>query len=427
MLNDPRSHGLWEHSAPPAPVTEALAGDIRASVVVVGAGYTGLSTALHLSEQGIGVVVLEANEIGFGGSGRNVGLVNAGMWVMPGDMPAALGADYGERLLALLGDAPRNVFALVERHGIDCELERAGTIHCAVGAGGLAELRERATQWGARGAPVRLLDAAETAAMVGSPVYAGGLLDLRAGTIQPLAYARGLARAAMAAGAHVFTGSPVIGAEAVAGGWKVTTSGGSVTADWVVVATNAYTGTPWAPIRAELVRLPYFNFATPPLPEAVVRTILPGRQGGWDTREVLSSFRLDRAGRLVFGSVGALRGTGLGVHRAWARRAMRKVFPQVGDVGFESEWYGWIGLTDTNLPKFHRLADRVIAFCGYNGRGIAPGTTFGRVLADHVRGALAEADLPLPVTPPAPQGLRALKEAYYEAGAQIAHIADARF
>ncbi|MBL8572644.1 MAG: FAD-binding oxidoreductase [Hyphomicrobiaceae bacterium] len=427
MLNNPRSHGLWEQSAPAAPATGALDAAIRAHVVVIGAGYTGLSTALHLAERGIGVVVLEANEIGFGGSGRNVGLVNAGMWVMPGDMPAALGDDYGERLLALLGDAPRNVFGLVEKYGIDCELERAGTIHCAVGQAGLDELKERAAQWGARGAPVRLLDAAETAAKVGSSAYAGSMLDLRAGTIQPLAYARGLARAAIGAGAHVFTGSPATAAERVGGGWKVSTPKGSVTADWVVVATNAYTATPWPEIRAELVHLPYFNFATPPLSDNLRRSILPKRQGAWDTREVLSSFRLDRAGRLVFGSVGALRGTGIGIHRAWARRAMRKLFPQIGDVGFESEWFGMIGLTDTNLPKFHRLADNVIAFCGYNGRGIAPGTTFGRVLADHVRGAIGEADLPLPVSTPTPAGLRPLKEAYYEAGAQIAHLADARF
>lgn len=427
MLNNPRSHGLWEQSAPAAPATSALDAAIRAHVVVIGAGYTGLSTALHLAERGIGVVVLEANEIGFGGSGRNVGLVNAGMWVMPGDMPAALGDDYGERLLALLGDAPRNVFGLVEKYGIDCELERAGTIHCAVGQTGLDELKERAAQWGARGAPVRLLDAAETAAKVGSSAYAGAMLDLRAGTIQPLAYARGLARAAIGAGAHVFTGSPATAAERVGGSWKVSTPKGSVTADWVVVATNAYTATPWPEIRAELVHLPYFNFATPPLSDNLRRSILPERQGAWDTREVLSSFRLDRAGRLVFGSVGALRGTGIGIHRAWARRAMRKLFPQIGDVGFESEWYGMIGLTDNNLPKFHRLADNVIAFCGYNGRGIAPGTTFGRVLADHVRGAIGEADLPLPVSTPTPAGLRPLKEAYYEAGAQIAHFADARF
>ena len=102
----------------------------------------------------------------------------------------------------------------------------------------------------------------------------------------------------------------------------------------------------------------------------------------------------------MFGSVGALRGTGLAVHRAWAKRALRKVFPRLGDVEFEHQWYGMIGMTADNLPRFHRLADNVVTFCGYNGRGIGPGTVFGRVLADHILGRIAEKDLPLPVTAP---------------------------
>ena len=153
--------------------------------------------------------MLDGAEIGFGGSGRNVGLVNAGMWVMPDELPATLGETYGQRLLTLLGDAPRVVFELVDKHKIACEIERAGTLHCAVGARGFAELEERERQWRARGAPVRLLDKAEAAAKIGTNAYAGALLDERAGTIQPLAYARGLAGAAIAAGARVFSSSPV--------------------------------------------------------------------------------------------------------------------------------------------------------------------------------------------------------------------------
>lgn len=141
MKNDPRSHGLWERTAPPPPATVPLAGDIRADVAIVGAGFTGLSAALHLAEGGAKVVVLEAVEAGFGGSGRNVGLVNAGMWVMPDELPAVLGDTYGARLLDLLGHAPRAVFDLIDKHGIACEAERQGTLHCAVGEAGLAEIR----------------------------------------------------------------------------------------------------------------------------------------------------------------------------------------------------------------------------------------------------------------------------------------------
>lgn len=426
MLNDPRSHGLWEQTAPPPPVTPPLVGDVTTDVVIVGGGFTGISAALHLAEAGVKAVVLEANEIGFGGAGRNVGLINAGMWVMPDDLPGILGPVYGERLLTLLGDAPRTVMALIETHGIACELEKNGTLHCAVGPQGLAEIENRAAQWGKRGAPVSILSAEETARRIGTRAYAGSLLDRRAGTLQPLAYVRGLAHAAVRAGAVIHTGSAVTATERIGSRWRVRTAEASVTADWIVVATDAYSTGPWQQVRAEQVHLPYFNLATVPLDAKNRAAILPGREGCWDTKEILSSFRMDAAGRLVFGSVGALRGTGTAVHKAWARRSLRKLFPDLGEIAFEREWYGKIGMTDNALPRFHKFAANVVGFSGYNGRGIAPGTTFGGVLARHILGEMTEADLPLPVTEVGTPSLRLGKELYYELGAEIAHFAGAR-
>ena len=428
MTIEARSHGLWQLTAPPPPATGPLGGEVTADVAVIGAGFTGLSAALHLAEGGARVAVLEAAEIGFGGSGRNVGLVNAGLWVMPDDLPKVLGAEHGERLLRLLGEAPALVFDLIERYGIACEAQRAGTLHCAVGPKGLAEITARAAQWAARGAPVRLIGATDAAARTGSNAYAGALLDERAGTIQPLAYVRGLARAAIDAGALVFTRSPVSAArQATGGAWRLEAPEGAVTAPWVVVATNAYgAGSPFPQVAAELVPLPYFQVATRPLGHNLRATILPGREGAWDTKEVLSSFRLDAAGRLLFGSVGALRGTGEPVHRAWARRAIRRLFPQLGEVAFETAWYGRIGMTSDNVPRFHELAPKVIGFSGYNGRGIAPGTIFGRILARHILGQGDRTDLPLPVTAPETVRFRSLKGAYYEYGAQAAHLAEGR-
>lgn len=427
MLDNPRSHGLWEKTAPVAPITQRLTGAEIADVVIVGGGYTGLSAALHLAEAGVSVVLLEATEIGFGGAGRNVGLINAGMWVMPDDFPKELGPVYGERALTLLGNGPALVRETIRKHDIECELVENGTLHLAVGAEGLKELEERARQWQARGAPVSILDANETERRVGSAAYAGALLDMRAGTLQPLAYARGLAHVAVKAGARLFTGSAVVSADKVGEKHVVRTAHGEISADWVIVATDAYSTGPWQVIRDEQVHLPYFNLATKPLSDNLLRSILPGREGCWDTKEVLSSFRMDRAGRLVFGSVGALRGTGTGIHKGWAKRSLARLFPQLGEIEFEAEWYGQIGMTDNALPRLHRFDRNVIGFCGYNGRGIAPGTTFGKVLAEHILGRLPEADLPLPVSDPKQPSLRGLKEAYYEAGAQIAHFAGERF
>lgn len=430
MNNDPRSHGLWEACAPAAPSTPALGQDIAVDVAVVGAGYTGLSAALHLAQGGAAVAVLEAVAVGFGGSGRNVGLVNAGMWVMPSELPGELGETFGARLLKLLGDAPALVFDIVQRFGIDCQALNKGTLHCAVGAGGLAAISARWRQWQATGAPVHLLDADATARKTGTRAYAGSLLDLRAGTIQPLAYVRGLAGAALSAGAAIYSNTTVTAVQDLGTHWLLRThTGHTVTAKWVIVATNAYTDGDgvWPQLSTELVRLPYFNMATPPLSDKLRAQILPGLEGMWDTSQVLSSLRYDQAGRLVFGSVGALRGIGHAIHQGWGRRALAKLYPQLKNVAFDYEWYGWIGMTPNALPRFHRLARNTVSFSGYNGRGIAPGTTFGRELAKLVLGQIGEADLPLPLTDVVPTPLRGLKEAYYEAGAQVAHFAGARF
>ncbi|MBF0859529.1 FAD-binding oxidoreductase [Gluconobacter sp. LMG 31484] len=428
MKNDPRSHGLWEHSAPPAPPTTVLDRDIVADVVIVGAGYTGLSAALTLAEEGRSCVVLDAEEIGFGGSGRNVGLVNAGLWLQPDEVRQQLGDVYGERILTYLDQAPSAVFDLIRKHDIACEALRPGTLHCAVGEKGARQLRERERQWQKFGAPVMFLDAAQTEHLTGSSAYHGSLLDQRAGTIQPLAYARGLAGAALNAGARIHTGSRVMGACRLPGGdWKVQTDNGSVTTPWVIVATNAYTVSPWSSIRSELVHLPYFNIATVPLPPDLRATVLPESHGIWDTEEILTSVRMDQAGRLVIGSVGALRGGGQAIHKEWSRRAMERLFPQLKGVAFESGWWGSIGMTSDNVPRFHHLDERVVTVCGYNGRGIGPGTVFGRAVAELILGKHTSEDMPLPMSAAVPVRFRNVQEAWYEVGASAAHLVMDRF
>lgn len=423
----PLTHGLWAATAPAAPPTPPLCAETTADVVIIGAGYTGLSAALHLAEAGRKAAVLEAAEVGFGGAGRNVGLVNAGMWVKPADVVATLGAPWGERLLSELGQGPARVFDLVRRHALDCEATPNGTLHCAIGEKGWQDIRDRAAQWQARGAEVVLLDRDEAAARIGSTAYRGALLDRRAGTIQPLAYARGLARAALQAGAMIHSESPVTSVAQAGAGWQVTTPQGTVRADWLILAADAYGLGAAAQARAEQVHLPYFNFATPPLSAEQRAAILPNREGAWDTAEVLTSYRYDAAGRLVFGSVGALTPLAGATHRAWAERAMARIFPQLAGVGFDSAWYGQIGMTADNLPRFHQFGPCAFGFSGYNGRGIAPGTVFGACLADLVTGARRIDDLPLPLTDLALPRFRRLRELSYEHGATLVHATSARF
>ncbi|MCT4983255.1 FAD-binding oxidoreductase, partial [Pseudomonas aeruginosa] len=151
---------LWEVVTPRLSGAASLNGEQRADVCVIGAGFTGLSAALHLLEAGRSVCVLEAHEVGHGGSGRNVGLINAGTWIPPDEVVATLGAEQGEKLNAVLGRAPALVMETIERLGIDCQLRREGTLHMSHNASGVADLQRRHAQWTRRGAPLELLTGA---------------------------------------------------------------------------------------------------------------------------------------------------------------------------------------------------------------------------------------------------------------------------
>jgi glycine/D-amino acid oxidase-like deaminating enzyme len=417
---DTRSHGLWERTAPQSPTTTAFSGDLSVDVAVIGGGYTGLSSALHLAKQGAKVALLEAEEIGYGGSGRNVGLVNAGMWTAPDDISRILGPAFGEQLLEVLGNAPGLVFDLIEKYALKCEAVRNGSLQLAVGAAGIHEIEKRTEQWRRRGAAVRTMDAAETAMTVGTSVYEGAMRDDRAGTVQPLAYARELARAAQTEGAMLFTRSKVRSAERTGRRWQLRTDAGRLTSDWVIVGTNAYSGDLWPELRSEIVRLPFFQCATRPLGEGLLKRILPNREGAGDTQKVICSFRRDETGRLVFGSVGALRNGAAAVHRSYARRSLKRLFPEIARVEFEFEWYGWIAMTADHIPHFRELAPQVLNFNGYNGRGIGTGTVFGKILAERIADPLKK--MPLPGKTPNGIGLRQLRSAYIEAGSAVAHM-----
>lgn len=390
-------------------------------LLIIGGGFTGLSAALEAARMGAKVALLEAQEIGHGGSGRNVGLVNAGLWLPPQEIIKTLGVKTGEALIDTLGAAPARVFDLIARENIACEATRNGTLHLAHNAAGLNDLKTRHRQGNQYGAPLQLLDAEETAARTGSPNFAGALFDPRAGTIQPLTYARGLARAAQAAGAQIF--APFIVEDLTYQGraWVARAAGREITAQSALIATNAYHMTGFSSYRPSFIPVCYSQFATTPLPQSLRTKILAGGEGAWDTAMVMSSFRMDAAGRLILGAIGNVEGRlGGGTHHAWAARKLAQTFPQLTGQGFSHIWQGRIAMTGDHIPKVLEIGPNGAAVFGYSGRGIGPGTVFGTAAAQ----ALLQQNRNLWPMPPRQKSVTEfgkLRGAFYELGAIIAH------
>ena len=391
---------LWDRSAqePDIRSVDGLGGGIL-DVAVVGGGFTGLSTALFAAERGASVQVLEAEQIGHGGSGRNVGLVNAGVWHPPAKVRAALGDTYGPRFLQIFGDGPRMVFDLIEKHQIRCEVTRTGTIHAAHAPSGFDDLRSRHKEWQRMGEPVDLLGPGEVAEKIGTRAFHGGLYDRRAGTINPMGYVRGLARAARGAGARIATGVRVLGLRRAGDLWQVKTDNGTLEARSVVLGTNAYTDDLWPGLKRVFTPINYFQLATRPLgPDAA--HILPGRQGVWDTGQIMFSLRRDTANRLIIGSMGTVLGEkDRGLSERWARKRIARLFPDLAPVAFEEAWHGRIAMTPDHLPRICMLDKGLYTAIGYNGRGITTGTIFGQAMAGLIAGD-DPAGLPLPASDP---------------------------
>jgi glycine/D-amino acid oxidase-like deaminating enzyme len=410
---------LWAATAPEGPACSALAGPHRAQAVVIGAGYTGLSAALHLAEAGRDVIVLEAGEIGERASGVNGGQVIPGVKLDPDNLEALLGPYAGGRLVATAAAGPDLVFDLISRHGIQCDAVRTGWIQPATSDATLAQLARRAEQWWRRGAAIELLSRREVLQLTGSARYCGGLLDRRGGTLQPLSYVRGLAHAVVRTGGRICTQSMALRVARLGGLWSIDTPQGSVSAPLVIIATNAYTGALSEELRRTVVAVPSLQVATAPIPAPLRSTILPDGQAASDTWHLLRYFRLDASGRLVLGSRGTFAAVPTLKHVQYQYHAVHELYPQLQDIAFEYHWGGMVAITRDHLPHLHELAPGLLAGLGYNGRGVAMATVMGRLLARRALGA-SVAELGFPLTPVTPMPMHAVSG--YAARAAIQYL-----
>ena len=418
------SRNHWRNAAVEQVAFPPLTDNITVDLVVIGGGFTGLNAARVAAREGLRVCLIEANTIGHGGSGRNVGLVNAGLWLPPDQIKQTLGDTRGERLINDLGTGPDRVFDLIKTYEIQCDANRSGTLHLAHSSQAISDLRGREKQWQSRGAPVTLLDSQTTAHHVGSDMYHAALFDARAGVIQPLDYARGLARAAAEEGVQIYekTAAVRIKRDDI---WHVTTNDGHVRSSKLLIATNAYNKLTPATKLYDTSIVSYFQCVSQKLALRNFDAILPDHHGCWDTALIMSSFRKTRDNRLVFGAMGETSDTiGRHIHDGWAQRAIQRICPNV-TIELSQSWSGQIAMTKNKVPEIVRFDKDGYAIFGYSGRGIAPGTVLGEQFGKYTV-TEDESDLCLKLTDNYRETFTNLKSRYYESGARVFHIINNR-
>jgi gamma-glutamylputrescine oxidase len=386
------ARGLAEHAA--------LAGTLTADVCVVGAGYTGLSTALHLAERGYSVVVLEARRVAWGASGRNGGQIGTGQRRGEEELEQRYGRAAARQLFDLAEEAKALVRSLVARHGIDCDLGR-GQLLCAAKQGHVDELRRRAERLARDYAypHQRFLSRPELGELLATTLYFGGALDADAAHLHPLNFALGLARACVAAGVTVCERSPVTGYTGN-GPVMVSTPGGAVRARYLVLGCNGYLDGLEPRIADRIMPINNFLLATAPLGPDAAQALIREPVCVHDTWFVLNYFRMSPDGRLIFGGGENYTRRFPADVPGFVRRHMLRVFPQLADVPIEHAWGGTLAITMNRLPHFGRLGPNVFFAQGYSGHGISTATLAGKLLAEAVAGTAERFDVFARLPPP---------------------------
>lgn len=377
----PNPDTLWHATAQPLAPFPRLSGPAETDLLVIGGGFAGLSTALHAAEAGQSVILVEAHRIAWGASGRNAGFVVPNFAKVDPDQVRHQLGTQGESLVAMAATSADLVFGLIRRYGIDCDARQSGWIQPSHSAGALQKARDRVRQWAALGRPVEFLDRTAITQLTGVDRWQGGWIDRSGGTINPVGFARGLALAALSAGASIHEDTAVTGLSTDGKGCIAQTSDGSVRARRVVLTTNAYVGGLWPDLARSFFPLRVFQIATKPLPAGMGEEILPGGQAVSDSRRNLFTFRFDRDRRLVSGgmhilSPGADQRVPQTVHR---RLAAELRLPDLPPLSYK--WSGMASVMPDYLPRLIQLAPGMMAGFACNGRGIAMSTAMGRELA----------------------------------------------
>jgi len=376
-----------------------LNSEIRADVCVVGGGFTGLSTALHLAQSGYKVAILEAQRIGFGASGRNGGQVSGGQRMDQEGLEAILGDEHARELWDISQqsvDLVRNLSSDME----DCGVVD-GIIHTAHRKRYVKEehaytdhLREK---YGYD--KIQNLSLEETHHLVNSPAYFGGTLDMGAGHIDPLRYALGLARKCINLGVEIYEQSKVINVKS-GDTAKIKTQNGSISAKFVVLACNGYLGRLNSRVAARVMPINNFIIATEPMSKDAQKALIKNNHAVADSKFVVNYFRFSPDRRLLFGGSESYGYKFPRDIAAAVRKPMLEIYPQLKNTRIDYAWGGTLGITMNRMPHFERIDGNILSASGYSGHGVAMATMGGKMAADAIRGQAEQFDFMASVPTP---------------------------
>ncbi len=391
----------WVFTASTAPECAKLEGTVDVDVLVIGAGLTGGRTALGLADAGVSVAMVDSKGIGWGASGRSGGQCNPIWRQTPQELVERLGARHGETLIKTTLTAADDLFSDIRKYDVDCDAVQAGWVQAAHTRRAARNMSALGKAWAAAGADIMELEGDAVREASGSPAYSFALRHAAGGHVQPLSLTRGYARTAAAKGAQLFNDTRITSLERVSGKWRARSDKGEISAENVVLTTNAYTNDVWPGLRKTFLPLVSNIMATVPLSETQQQEILPGKVTISDSRLAIYYSRYDRDGRLIFGCVGSSDTVGSLGDFARLRRGLKTVFPQLADIPIFRKWAGRIAVTPEMMPHLHEPAPGVLAGIGFSGRGIAMTSVMGRALSAKLLGTSAD-DLPFPIVPITP-------------------------
>ena len=395
--NDTRTRhaaSWYAASASPGPLRESLSGSVNCDICIIGAGFTGLSAALHLAGLGYDVVVVDAHRVGWGASGRNGGQLGSGQRVDQETLEQRYGNTEARALWSLAEQSKSLVRHLIKQHGIACDYQ-PGIINAdhkvRFSASTKAYVQKLRSQYDY--SSIDYLEGSDLQDVLGTQAYHSASIDTGAGHLHPLKYALGLADAATSRGAKIYESTQVLETNTESTPVRIVTSNGEISAKYLLLACNGYLGNLQPDIAARVMPINNYILATSPLPEDTAEQIIRNNMAVADSRFVVNYYRKSSDRRLLFGGRESYGYRFPDDIKAFVRSAMLKIYPQLQNTAVEYGWGGTLAITMNRMPHLRSITPNVITASGYSGHGVGMATLSGQLAAEAIDGTLSRFDV----------------------------------